>query len=245
MKRGTLLFMVTGVATQAFAQPAGKAVDIKENSKALEFAYSWPAEVAAIRSLNQRFRSDAQTALRRAQKDAAEDMRLAASQKREFHAHLFTRSWTNAGQSLRLLSLESQTGIFTGGAHPNSTNGALLWERRLGREVFLATLFLRPGVFETLTRTIYCKKLSAERRKRRQGEKLGGMFDDCPKYSELAIAPFDGDRDGRFDRLRFTASPYVAGPYVEGAYEIDVPVSRQLMAAMKPAYRTSFEPQRQ
>ena len=62
-------------------------------------------------------------------------MKLAASQKREFHQHFFSRSWATVGQSVRLLSLESATGTFAGGAHPNSTNGALLWERRLNREI--------------------------------------------------------------------------------------------------------------
>lgn len=245
MRRGTLLLAAAVIAAPAVAQPAAKPVKIEETGKALEFDYSWPAEAAAIRPLNQQFRADAQSALREAQKDAAEDMKLAASQKREFHQHFFSRSWTTAGQSLRLLSLESATGTFIGGAHPNSTNGAMLWDRRLGREVALGSLFLRPRAFEVLTRTTYCKELDAERRKRRQGEKLGRQFDDCPKYSELAISPLDGDKDQRFDRIRFVASPYVAGPYVEGEYGIDLPVTRQLMAAMKPAYRASFEPQRQ
>ena len=245
MGRRSLLLLAAVTTAPASAQPGAKRVEIKETTKALEFDYSWPAEAAAIRPLNQRFRSDAQAALRSAQKDAVEDMKLAASQKRDYHQHFFSRSWAAVGQSPHLLSLESVTGTFTGGAHPNSNNGALLWDRRLNREVTLASLFLRPRAFETLTRTIYCKRLDTERRKRRQGETLGGMFDDCPKYSELAIAPFDGDKDRRFDRIRFVASPYVAGPYVEGAYEIDVPVTRQLMAAIKPAYRISFEPQRQ
>lgn len=237
--------LIAALAAPALASPPAKAVEIKESSKALEYDYSWPAEAAAIRPLNHRFQADARAALRRALKDAAEDMELAASQKREFHQHFFSRSWSTAGQSPRLLSLESQTGTFTGGAHPNSTNNALLWERRVGREVPLNSVFLRPRAFEALTRATYCKMLDAERAKRRQGEKFGGQFDDCPKFAELAIAPKDGDKDRRFDRIRFVASPYVAGPYAEGEYAIDVPVTRQLMAAMKPAYRASFEPQRQ
>ncbi len=245
MRWGSLLLLATVAAVPALAQRGAARVEIKETSRALEFDYSWPAEAAAIRSLDRRFRDDAQAALRSARKDATDDMKLAASQKRELHQHFFSRSWAAVGQSERLLSLESATGTFTGGAHPNSTNGALLWERRLNREIPLASLFLRPRALETLARTTYCKNLDAERRKRRQGEKLGGQFDECPKFSELAISPVDRDKDRRFDRIRFIASPYVAGPYVEGAYEIDVPVSRQLMAAMKPAYRASFEPQRQ
>jgi hypothetical protein len=241
MNRAVLFVAALSIAASASAAP----VDIEQKSKALEFDYGWSDEAAAVRPLDRRFRSDAQAALRRALKDATDDMKLAASQKREFHQHFFSRNWTTAGQSQRLLSLEGALGTFTGGAHPNSTNDSLLWERRLGREVQLNSLFLRSRAFDALTRSLYCKKLDAERRKRRQGEKIGGQFDDCPKYSELAIAPIDRDKDRRFDHIRFTASPYVAGPYAEGEYEVDLPVTRQLMAALKPAYRTSFEPQRQ
>ena len=92
-----------------------------------------------------------------------------------------------------------------------------------------------------MTRIRYCALLNAERKKRRQGETLAGEFDQCPKYSELAITPADKDKDGLFDTIAFVASPYVAGPYVEGEYEIGVPVTRQLIAGTKPAYRASFE----
>ena len=105
-------------------------------------------------------------------------------------------------------------------------------------------LFLRRQAFGAHAQfdTAHC---SSERQKRREGEKFGGDFDQCPKYSELAIAPTDKDKDGRFDSIAFVASPYVAGPYVEGEYEIEVPVTRQLISGMKPAYRNSFEAQRQ
>jgi len=82
--------------------------------------------------------------------------------------------------------------------------------------------------------------------KRREGEKLDlPEFNSCPRYSDLAIAPVDNDKDGRFDSISFVAAPYVAGPYVEGDYEIVLPVTAKLIAALKPQFRSSFEPQRQ
>ena len=74
---------------------------------------------------------------------------------------------------------------------------------------------------------------------------LDGDFALCPKFRELAIAPIDSNGNGRFEEIAFVASPYVAGPYVEGAYEVRVPVTARLIAAIEPAYRTSFEVQRQ
>jgi hypothetical protein len=35
--------------------------------------------------------------------------------------------------------------------------------------------------------------------------------------------------------------PYEAGPYAEGAYEVTLPVSAAVVAAVKGEYRPSFE----
>ena len=69
------------------------------------------------------------------------------------------------------------------------------------------------------------------------------MFDDCPSFKEIAIIPADSNRDGRFDNLLLTASPYVAGPWVEGAYEIELSVTADLMAALKREFQPSFAAQ--
>jgi hypothetical protein len=227
------------------AASAAAPVKVERNSKALEFTYEWPSEAAAIRALNQRFRTELGTAFRRASADANDDEKLAKEQKREFHPHFYSMTWTKAGQTPALLSLESELGVFTGGAHPNAVYGALLWDRRLGREIKFDDQFIQPAAFAKLARAPYCKKLDAERLKKRQGEKLGGEFDKCPPFSDLAIAPADSNGDGRFDIVRFTASPYTAGPYAEGEYVLELPVTRQLMAAIKPRYRPSYQPQRQ
>jgi len=245
MDRRILLLCAALAAIPAAAWAAGKPVTIESTTKTLKFDYSWPVEAAAIRPLDQRFRKDSAKALQQAQKDAAEDMKSAATDKRPFNQHFFSEVWTAAGSSPRLLSLEYALGTFTGGAHPNSTNGTMLWDKRAAREIKLDDLFLRKAAFANLTRTAYCKALDKERLKRRQGEKLDGMFSNCPKYSELAISPVDSKNDGRFNVIRFVASPYVAGPYVEGEYELELPVTAQLIAAIKPLYRASFEVQRQ
>jgi hypothetical protein len=67
------------------------------------------------------------------------------------------------------------------------------------------------------------------------------MFDECPKLDEIAIIPVDKDGNGRFERLLLVASPYVAGPYSEGSYEIELAVTKDLIAAMKSDYRDGFE----
>ena len=218
---------------------------VVRNTIGLDFSYQWPAEAAAIPALDARLYKEAKAKLAEAQNDALDDQAAAREQKREFHQHEFSMRWTMAGQTARLLSLQSQLGTFSGGAHPNTVYGALLWDRRPNRQVSVGALFLQADAFSALTRIRYCAALNAERRKRRQGEDLGGSFDQCPKFSDLAIAPADTNKDGRFDTMEFVASPYVAGPYVEGEYEISVPVTSHLINAIRPEYRNSFARHRQ
>ena len=45
----------------------------------------------------------------------------------------------------------------------------------------------------------------------------------------------------RFESLVLIASPYVAGPWVEGSYEINLPVTADLITALKSEYQGSFE----
>lgn len=189
-----------------------------------------------------RFYKDAKAKLAEAQKNAVEDRALAREQKRDFNQHDFSFEWDTAGETPRLLSLQGTYGGFEGGAHPNSYSKALLWDRQSNREISVGSLFARPSDFTRLTHSVYCKRLDIERAKRREGMKLDlAEFNACPKYSDLAIAPVDRNHNGRFDSLDFIASAYVAGPYVEGEYEIFVPVTEKLIAALKPEYRSSFE----
>lgn len=241
MKR---LLLVCLLALTAAAAPGPHKVVRK--TAILDFSYEWPAEAVAVPALDRRFYMDAKKTLAEAQKNAQEDQAFARKQKFDFHPHEYSMEWTAAGQTPRLLSLQNQFSSYEGGAHPNTSYNSLLWDRRLGREIALPALFLHADSFAALTRAGYCKALDAERRKRREGEKLDlPDFNACPKYSELAIAPVDKDRNGRLDTIEFVASPYTAGPYAEGEYEIVLPLTRQLIAAIKPDDRSSFEPQRQ
>jgi hypothetical protein len=239
MKWGVLV--IAAVALSGAATPH----KVVRKTPALDFSYVWPAEAAAVPPLDLRLYTEAKAALAKAQDFARDDQQAAKDEKRDFNQHEYSMEWTTAGNTPRLLSLQSALGSFEGGAHPNSNDGALLWDRSLKREIKMESLFLHSGSFAALTRIRYCAALSAEQRKRRRGEKLGGDFDRCPKYSDLAIAPVDRNGNGRFDTIDFVASPYAAGPYVEGAYEVTLPVTSQLIAGIKPQYRNSFERQRQ
>ena len=206
----------------------------------VEFNYAWPAEASRHPALVRQLRRDLETSFTATTAAAAADRASAKASDRPFRSHSFSRRWTTAGQSPRLLSLDGRTETYTGGAHPNHGAKALLWDRRLTREVTLASLLSSPQSLATL-RPAYCRALDAERARRRGDVRAGAMFVECPRLDQLTLLPADRDRDGRFETLRWIADPYVAGPYSEGYYVIDQPVGAGFRSALKPAYRASFE----
>lgn len=238
--------LICAAALVSAAPVQARDVKIVHNSAALEFNYSWPIEAAAIPSLDRRFRAEATQQYRRHLALAREDKKLYIEQQRGSVSDYYSKKWSSAGETKRLLSLQYQHSTYTGGAHPNTDYGALLWDRKLNHEIAVSRLFLRSVSFEKLTRSDYCTGLNNERQKRREGWRPGlPDFNACPPYRDLAISPLDKNRSGRFDTIQFVASPYTAGPYAEGVYAVDLPITRALIAAMKPEYRSSFEAQRQ
>ena len=241
MKRAPVIVGSAIVLAAASAAPH----KVHHKTAALDFSFEWPREAAAIPKLDLQLYEEAKRKLAEAQTNAQDDQSAARQQKRQFHQHSFSMKWRAVGISPRLLSLRNQLRTFTGGAHPNTGYGSLLWDRRAGKQIAVSALFLRSEAFGAVMRGRYCSALNAERARRRQGEKFGGDFDQCPKFSDLAIAPFDRNNNGTFDTIAFIASPYTAGPYAEGEYEISLPVTSELIRGVRPEYRDSFERQRQ
>ena len=107
-------------------------------------------------------------------------------------------------------------------------------------------MFNPPTRFAALVSKPWCDALNIERIKKREEQpKPDEMFWDCPPLDDLAIVPVDGDKDGKFEVIRFSASPYVAGPYVEGQYDVELPVDATMLSALNPEFRASFEVQPQ
>lgn len=212
-------------------------------SDLLEISYGWSSEMAAVPGLVARFTRQLRESQDRLTAIARADKAERAKSDFPFHAYSSDTAITTAGQSPRLLSLQVDSGEFTGGAHPNHGTSALLWDRQAKREVRFADLFTDPANRDRVLRQRWCDAIDAERSKRRGGEQIGGQFDECPTLDDIAVIPADKDGDGRFERLMLIASPYVAGPYAEGDYEIELPVDTALVAVLKADVRPSFQPQ--
>jgi hypothetical protein len=237
MKRSLALLLL------ALTAATGPHKVIRKNP-ALDFSYEWPAEAVAIPALDLRLYTEAKHDLGEAQEGAPEDKKEYENEGKGSVRDIHWTKWTTAGESSRLLSLRSHFEEYTGGAHPNYNTSDLLWDRVLNHEVDFGSLFTAANGYAPILRSTYCHKLYDARTKR-NGERTGEVFEMCPKFSELAIVPTDRDRNGRFDRIVFVASPYTAGSFAEGEYDIPLPVTYRLIAALKAEYRSSFEVQRQ
>lgn len=223
---------------------AAAPVTIASETPDLDFSYAWSSEANAVPALARRFRTDAATRKAEMLRNAAAEKAFRVQAKLDWNGLQFSRSWETVGQSPRLLSLVSSTSSYTGGAHPNSNTKALLWDRRLGKEVTIPALLQRGLSWDGAIRQPFCVLLNRERSNRRQEPVQGTNWaNQCPALKELTLALADQDRDGRFDHLDITADAYVAGPYAEGSYEISLPLTATMLTRLKPDYRASFEPQ--
>lgn len=224
--------------------PPAKPFTREEKTDLYEFSFSWPAEAAAVPELVSRFESEMAMAKSGVAGGAEEDAAMRKERGFDFNPFMSSTTYETAGQSPRLLSLSVDVGSFTGGAHGNFGVGSLLWDLAEKKEIQAASLFADPANRDRLLAQRWCDALN-EARETKRGEPVGGggMFDDCPALDEIAIIPADEDQDGRFEVLRLVASPYVAGPWVEGAYEIELAVTPDLVAALKGEFRPSFEAQ--
>lgn len=224
--------------------PAAKDFAVDEKTDLIEFDYRWPAEAAAVPELDRRFRADMAKAKADLVAGAVEEKRFRDKQGYEFHPHSLSTVYATAGQSARLLSLRLDIGGYSGGAHGHFGIGSLLWDRQAKREIDFADVFADPANRDRLLTQRWCDALNKSREEKR-GEPVGGggLFDDCPSFREVSIIPTDSNKDGRFDTLLLTASPYVAGSWVEGAYEIELSVTSELVAVLKTAFQPSFAAQ--
>lgn len=212
-----------------------------ETDELAEFRYTWPPEAAAIPPLAERLRGEMAGVRADLRAGAEEDRSFRKAQGIEFHRHMSSTVYETAGQSARLLSLSVENGSYTGGAHGNFGAAALLWDRQLAKEVGFNELFVSTKTIGDLLFDRWCAALNIEReRKRGQAVGVGGLFDDCPNLDAIAILPTDKDNDGKFEILTLIASPYIAGPWAEGAYQVELPVTPTMIAAMKSEYQPSF-----
>lgn len=223
---------------------AAEAVKIEHNEPLLDFAYGWPAQAAGIAPLDAWLRDNAKNLRVNALKSARSDQESAQQGGFPFHQHDYEESYAVAADVPRLLLLQSEGYVFTGGAHGTPISTLVLWDKARARRLAVSDLLDTRRMAAAAT-PAYCKALSVERTKKRGGEPAPVVDKDdpfygCPALERQMIFPVSSATGKPLDRLRVYIGPYEAGPYSEGVYQMDLPMSAAMLAAVKPEWRGAF-----
>ena len=233
-------------ASSMSTSATGSARAEKEENDLYDFGYAYPAAAGGIADLKAYL--DADLARQKAELIADAKTQRAERAKDKFDYFPLARDikWDVVTNLPRWLSLSATIYSFEGGAHPNHGYQALLWDRQGNRRRDGAELFVsKPGLSQAI-RKPFCAALDRERGKRRGAPvnpDSGDEFDAC--IDPVASTVILGSSNGKaFDRIGILVAPYEAGPYAEGDYEITLPVTDAVIAAVKPEYRPSFASRR-
>jgi Deacetylase PdaC len=231
---------VTAAPSSAAVVTAVAARKVEEATELIDFEYVYPAAAGAIPALKARF--DADLAKKRA--DLVREATAARAEAKQggfdFHAYGYWLDWRVVADLPDWLSLSGDLSTYEGGAHPNHGFDAMVWDRKAGKRLDPVEMFASPGALSAAIGDDFCAAINVQRRNKRGEEwQLGGEFDDC--IDPVASTVILGSKGGKaFDRVGVLVAPYDAGPYAEGDYEVTLPVTPAVMAAVKPQYRSAF-----
>lgn len=215
---------------------------VSEQTDDFLFEYAYPAEAGRIPELAQLLDDKLEERRTELATESASARRGAREQGFPYNKHSYTAQWKVVADLPGWLSLSNEIATYTGGAHGNYTISSLVWSKEQTRAFDAKDLFSSPAALEEAYGKNFCDGLNAERAKRRGAPVAEGseeLFDNCPGIEELEVLVGSSNRR-TFNRLTLYAGPYVAGPYAEGAYEVNIPVTRAVLAAVKPEYQEAF-----
>lgn len=214
---------------------------VTEETDTYVFEYAYPAAAAAIPQLAAWLEKDLAAKKAELAADAAAGRRDAQGGGYPFHPYTNSTSWSVVTDLPGWLSLSADLGFFTGGAHPNYVFDSLLWDRAAGVRREPVDLFTSRAALSAAIGRDFCAALDRQRAEKR-GEPVvrsSEMFSDCIDPAAQTVILGSAGREG-FDRIGILIAPYEAGPYAEGSYEVTLPVTPAVLAAVKPEFRAAF-----
>lgn len=238
---------VTGatVTASARAEPVGEARSVKVSNDLYEFEYGYPAQAAAIPALKAMLDADITRQQAELRKQSKAEQAEAASSDFPYRPHSLYYDWKVVAETPSWLSLSSLVGSYTGGAHPNYWFSSILWDKAADKERKASELFTSKQALTDAIRKPFCGELNRQRSKKRGlpvDTASKDMFDECidPVAETLILGSSNGKA---FSRIGILVPPYEAGAYAEGDYEVTLPITPAVLAAIKPQYRAGFSAQ--
>lgn len=223
------------------AQPAAAPVQIASTTEMLEFSYGWPAEATRIAPLDAWFRGNGEAIQRKWQADAKQALADSKKDGWVWRTYSYEERYGAQADTPRMLVLVSDGYQYTGGAHGMPIATAVIWDKQRSKRLATGQV-IDLAALKRVAEDRFCEALDMERAERR-GEPVPAdrpdMFDECIDITRQLVVPVS-TRGGALDTIRVMIGPYEAGPYAEGSYQIDLPVTGDLLAVVRPAYRTAF-----
>jgi hypothetical protein len=207
----------------------GNLICISEIGANWSFAFAWTEAAAAVPALDRELRSRARAS--RAEVEGLVPYAAEHPDGRFFHEEIYSLD----ADLPELLALTSVVSDYSGGAHGWSGTGSLIWDRAAGREIGLMDLFAdRPAARAEIER-LFCPTLLDVTR--RAFAQHGGRFDGPCRGLPEEMALIVG-ASGRIETLRVTESELHG--YAGGQYDLYLPVTAELIAAMHARYLPAF-----
>jgi hypothetical protein len=215
---------------------------VRQSDELIEFEYSYPAEAGAIPALKAYL--DADLDKRKAALIAGAREQLAESRKGGFDYRPLGNwiAWKVVTDLPGWLSLSAEISDYSGGAHPNHGFDTILWDKQAAERRDPLDMFTSGADLSRAIRKDFCAALDKQRaQKRGEPVKPGSTdeFDQCIDPVESTVVLGSSNRR-TFDRIGVLVAPYAAGPYFEGDYEVTLPVTAAVLAAVRPERRSSF-----
>ena len=157
----------------------------------------------------------------------------------EVPAYYHAINWKISAQSSRFLSLYAEEDDFQGGAHPNSTFQALLWDKSANDLINTGKIFATGADLSNVD-TFVCKQIEAERSKR-AGQPVSQANDglECPKIADSRLILIPSTVTGKIGAVDALFAPSEVAPYAEGPYEVRIP-QQQLQGLIAPEFADQF-----
>ncbi len=221
--------------------PPAKPFAEKDKNPFLEFSYAYPAQAAAVPVLVEKFAKDRAASKADALSMAKEDSAAAKESGFPFRPYSLETQWRVATDTPRFLALQSETYVYTGGAHGMTGFEALLWDKARKRETSVKAMMTSPAAFAAVIQEPFCAALDKQSAEKRGAPVVRGddEFTKCIDPMEQVLVPTS--KDGKLiDSITVIVGPYSAGPYAEGSYDVPLPVDAAMRKAIKTEYQDGF-----
>jgi hypothetical protein len=242
-KSAVLALIVPALLAAQSVCAAPKNTVFETKGKAYTFSYSYPNVIGQFPVLKAQLEKERAEILAELRADSSAWIK---ERPADYEDMTLDRdiSWNQVTNLSGYLSLTADEFRYDGGVHGMYDRSSAIWDKVARKLIAPIDMFSTKAAFDEVVQTPFCDRLDIERSHKRGGEKVDrtqtqDWMQACPAPSEYAI--IIGSSDGKkFNRFSVYIGPYGAGPYSEGDYEIDMPITNELLAAVKPAYRSAF-----